>query len=114
MGAGRPSTSVDTATVTRRFAFDRMRSIIASDACLLRASPRRRGDASRPTLRPLRRSGEASVDDLDVYARISGNMRRLLESVGLQRRPRAINGPSLSDLMRDDLRRQQKAAEESA
>ena len=35
-------------------------------------------------------------------------MRRLLESVGLQRRPRAINGPSLSDLMREDLQRQQQ------
>jgi hypothetical protein len=55
-------------------------------------------------------AGEANADDLDLYGRISGNMRRLLESVGLQRRPRAVNGPSLSDLMRDDLRRQQLAA----
>jgi hypothetical protein len=60
--------------------------------------------------RKFAQAGEASADDLDVYARISGNMRRLLESVGLQRRPRAVNGPSLSDLMRDDLRRQQQAA----
>jgi hypothetical protein len=60
--------------------------------------------------RKFAQAGEATADDLDVYARISGNMRRLLESVGLQRRPRAVNGPSLSDLMRDDLRRQQQAA----
>jgi hypothetical protein len=60
--------------------------------------------------RKFAQADEVSVDDLDCYGRIAGNMRRLFESVGLQRRPRAVNGPSLSDLMRDDLRRQQQAA----
>jgi hypothetical protein len=50
--------------------------------------------------RKFAQAGEASADDLDVYARISGNMRRLLESVGLRRRPRDI-GPTLSDIMRE-------------
>lgn len=36
------------------------------------------------------RAGEASADDLDLYQRTAGNLRRLLESVGLQRRPRAV------------------------
>jgi hypothetical protein len=35
-------------------------------------------------------AGEVSVDDLDCYGRIAGNMRRLLESVGLQRRARDV------------------------
>jgi hypothetical protein len=37
---------------------------------------------------------EASADDLDVYARISGNIR-LLESVGLQRRRAAVGEPAI-------------------
>jgi hypothetical protein len=40
--------------------------------------------------RKFAQAGEASADDLDVYARIAGNMRRLLESVGLQRRSRDV------------------------
>ena len=39
-------------------------------------------------------SGEASDRDLDLYQRASGNLRRLLESVGLQRRQRDVT-PSL-------------------
>ena len=33
---------------------------------------------------------EGSDDDLDLYQRTAGNLRRLLESVGLERRPRDI------------------------
>ena len=47
-------------------------------------------------------AGEASADDLDLYIRASGNMRRLLEAVGLQRRARDV-GPTLGDLLRRDL-----------
>ena len=46
-------------------------------------------------------AGEASPEDLDIYARIAGNLRRLLEAVGLQRRARDI-GPTLGDLLRED------------
>ena len=35
-------------------------------------------------------AGEASADDLDLYSRASANLRRLLESVGLQRRARDV------------------------
>jgi hypothetical protein len=35
-------------------------------------------------------AGEASERDLDLYQRSAGNMRRLLESVGLQRRQRDV------------------------
>src|SRR6478672_447573 len=35
-------------------------------------------------------SGEASDRDLDLYQRASGNLRRLLESVGMQRRQRDV------------------------
>jgi hypothetical protein len=35
-------------------------------------------------------AGQAESDDLDLYVRASGNLRRLLESVGLQRRAREV------------------------
>jgi hypothetical protein len=42
----------------------------------------------------------ASPHDLDLYARASGNLRRLLEAIGLQRRAKDVGGPSLGDLLR--------------
>jgi hypothetical protein len=38
-------------------------------------------------------AGKASADDLDLYQRTAGNLRRLLESVGLKRVPRDITPP---------------------
>ena len=35
-------------------------------------------------------AGEVNADDLDLYARVAANLRRLLEAVGLQRRPRDV------------------------
>jgi hypothetical protein len=35
-------------------------------------------------------AGEADADELDQYSRIAANMRRLLEAVGLRRRPREV------------------------
>jgi len=35
-------------------------------------------------------AGQATADDLDLYQRTAGNLRRLLEAVGLQRRPRDV------------------------
>ena len=46
----------------------------------------------------------ASPDDLDLYQRTAGNLRRLLEAIGLQRRSRDVT-PSLADYL------QQQAAE---
>jgi hypothetical protein len=46
-------------------------------------------------------AGEASVDDLDVYQRVANSLRRLLESVGLERRMPVINEPSLADICED-------------
>ena len=45
-------------------------------------------------------AGEASAADLDCYGRISGNMRRLLEAVGLQRRSRDVTPPNPLDYAR--------------
>jgi hypothetical protein len=42
-------------------------------------------------------AGEASADDLDLYQRTAGNLRRLLEAVGLQRRARDVTPPSVED-----------------
>jgi hypothetical protein len=42
---------------------------------------------------------QASPDELDAYQRCANSLRRLLESVGLQRRAREV-GPSLSDILR--------------
>jgi hypothetical protein len=46
------------------------------------------------------RAGEANADDLDLYQRTAGNLRRLLEAVGLRRRPRDVT-PSLGDILRE-------------
>jgi hypothetical protein len=45
-------------------------------------------------------AGMAKPDDLDLYVRASGNLRRLLESVGLQRRAREV-GKFLDGKMAD-------------
>ena len=47
-------------------------------------------------------AGEASERQLDLYGRQAGNLRRLLESVGLERRPRSVNGGDrLGELLGD-------------
>jgi hypothetical protein len=40
-------------------------------------------------------AGEASPGALDLYQRTAGNLRRLLEAIGLQRRPRDVT-PNLT------------------
>jgi hypothetical protein len=35
--------------------------------------------------------GEAKIEDLDLYNRLSGNLRRILESLGLERRARPVS-----------------------
>lgn len=43
-------------------------------------------------------NGSANADQLDLYQRTAGNLRRLLEAVGLQRRQKTL--PTLSDYLR--------------
>jgi hypothetical protein len=43
-------------------------------------------------------AGEASAGDLEIYARVAGNLRRLLEAVGLQRRARNVT-PTLDEYL---------------
>jgi hypothetical protein len=52
-------------------------------------------------------AGAASSEDLDLYQRTAGNLRRLLESVGLQRRARDVT-PTLRQYLAS------KAAEKAA
>lgn len=40
---------------------------------------------------------QASPEDLDLYQRTAGNLRRLLEAVGLQRRPRDVSPPQVHE-----------------
>jgi hypothetical protein len=58
-------------------------------------------------------AGQADATSLDLYIRASGNLRRLLEAVGLHRRAKDI-GPTLGELVRQDQERQRLAAKESA
>jgi len=51
------------------------------------------------------KAGEACASDLEVYQRCSNSLRRLLEAVGLQRRPREV-GPTLSDLLIEQQQRE--------
>ncbi len=37
-------------------------------------------------------AGGAKAEDLDLYARVTGQLRRALETVGLQRRPKDVTG----------------------
>jgi hypothetical protein len=42
--------------------------------------------------------GGASVDELDLYQRLANSMRRLLQSIGLERRAKSVNGaPNLRE-----------------
>jgi hypothetical protein len=54
-------------------------------------------------------AGQARERDLDLYQRMTNTLRRSLEAIGLQRRAKDC-GPTLGDLLRDDLRRQRDAA----
>ena len=47
--------------------------------------------------------------DLDRYGRAASHLRRILESLGLERKPKDI-GPTLGDLLREDQRQQREAA----
>ena len=46
-------------------------------------------------------AGEATSDDLDLYQRMTNTLRRSLEAIGLQRRPRDVT-LSLADIMREN------------
>jgi hypothetical protein len=43
-------------------------------------------------------AGEADANELDQYARVAANLRRLLEAVGLRRRPRDVT-PTLDEYL---------------
>jgi len=45
-------------------------------------------------------AGGASVEDLDLYQRTAGNLRRLLEAVGLRRRAKEVSPPSVVDYLK--------------
>jgi hypothetical protein len=44
-------------------------------------------------------AGQASDRDLDLYGRTSGNLRRILETLGIHRRARTVNTKSLADIL---------------
>jgi hypothetical protein len=52
-------------------------------------------------------AGEASAEDLDIYARIAANLRRMLEAIGLQRRSRDVT--SLGAILRTGIERDRHA-----
>ncbi len=75
-------------------------AVSVAEACLVR-----RAAVLTTELEQLERrfalAGQAAAQDLDLYQRTAGNLRRLLEAVGLQRRARPVQGlPVL--LGRDD------------
>lgn len=46
--------------------------------------------------------GEATLEQLDTYGRIASNLRRLLQTLGLDRKQRLV-GPTLGELLRQDI-----------
>jgi hypothetical protein len=51
-------------------------------------------------------AGQASERDLDLYIRAAGNLRRLLEAVGLQRRAKDVTTPSVADYLASKAKRE--------
>jgi hypothetical protein len=54
-------------------------------------------------------AGAALPDQLDLYQRTANSLRRLLEAVGLQRRPRDVSVPTLADIA-EEIEREEAAA----
>jgi hypothetical protein len=54
-------------------------------------------------------AGEADADDLDLYQRTAGNLRRLLESLGLERKQRDVT-PTLSAYLAGKAREKAQAS----
>jgi hypothetical protein len=52
-------------------------------------------------------AGEASAEELEIYSRIASSLRRMLETIGLSRRPRTIGAVAIyePDPLRDEQRR---------
>jgi hypothetical protein len=46
-------------------------------------------------------AGEADANVLDQYARVAANLRRLLEAIGLRRRPKDISVPTFDEIARE-------------
>jgi hypothetical protein len=51
------------------------------------------------------RMSQAETVDLDRYGRAASHLRRLLESLGLERRPRNVTPPSVEEYARHVLNR---------
>jgi hypothetical protein len=56
-------------------------------------------------------AGEACSADLETYQRCANSLRRLLEAIGLGRRPRDIT-PTLSDILREGYAQQEREVRE--
>jgi hypothetical protein len=56
----------------------------------------------------------AAPDEVDSYGRCVSHLRRVLETLGLQRRSRDVTGLTLGDLLREDHRRQLEEADATA
>jgi hypothetical protein len=52
--------------------------------------------------------------DLDTFTRAASHLRRILETLGLERIPRQVGGVTLGELLREDLRQQREAAVRSS
>jgi hypothetical protein len=56
-------------------------------------------------------ASDAKAGDLDLYQRTAGNLRRLLETIGLQRRAKPV-GMTLGEAWKIDQEEQQRAREQ--
>lgn len=57
--------------------------------------------------------GAADPADLDLFARVSGTLTRLLERVGIERKPRDITPPSIADVIASVVAAKEKNAKPS-
>jgi hypothetical protein len=85
------NSSVDHSGIDRRSSRQKSRQANGTAACVLTVELERME-------RQFALAGEASAEDLEIYARVAGNLRRLLEAVGLQRRARNVT-PTLDEYL---------------
>jgi hypothetical protein len=75
---------------------------ILKRACVLEERLERRETAF--ALKPDDAALTASdLNEIDLYARVAANHRRLVEAVGLERRAKIITGPTLGSILRNGI-----------
>jgi hypothetical protein len=76
-------------------------AVSAAEASIIRRAATLTTELER--LEPMfAQAGEATAEQLELYSRVSGNLRRLLESLGLKRRAKDVT-PTLKQYLEQEV-----------